>query len=120
MAQETQMTDKQDRTVRASERGVEATPDVLDQPEVETEIPQLYNVLLHNDDYTTTEFVVEVLVAVFHKSVEEAVGIMLSVHRKGVGTAGTYTYDIARTKAMRVREMAREREFPLLCTVEPA
>jgi ATP-dependent Clp protease adaptor protein ClpS len=111
---------RHDNIARASDAGTDATPDILDQPDVETEIPRLYNVLLHNDDYTTTEFVVEVLVVVFRKGVDEAVGIMLNVHRKGIGTAGTYSYDIAVTKAQRVREMAREREFPLLCTVEPA
>ena len=58
--------------------------------------------------------------SVFHKSLEDAVSIMMNVDRNGIGTAGTYTYDIATTKAHRVRQLAREREFPLRCTVEPA
>lgn len=102
-----------------------ATPDLLDRPESldrpETLVqePELYRVVLHNDDYTTQEFVVEVLVAVFRKTVMEAIAIMLDVHRRGRGAAGTYTYDIARTKAAEVHRRAREREFPLRCTVEP-
>ena len=80
--------------------------------------PPLYKVVLHNDDYTTMEFVVYVLVAVFHKPDEEAVRIMLQVHREGIGVAGVYTYEVAETKAAKVTSLARENEFPLLCTVE--
>jgi ATP-dependent Clp protease adaptor protein ClpS len=82
--------------------------------------PRMYQVVLHNDDYTTVDFVVEVLVVVFRRTVEDATLIMLDVHHRGRGVVGTYTYDIATTKANAVQEMAREREFPLRCTVEPA
>jgi len=82
--------------------------------------PEMFQVVLHNDDYTTTEFVVEVLMGVFHRTIVDATRIMLDVHRKGHGVVGTYTYDIASTKANTVRDMARRREFPLRCTVEPA
>ena len=82
--------------------------------------PDMFRVLLHNDDYTTMEFVVEVLMGVFHRTIVEATRIMLDVHQKGRGTVGTYTYDIAQTKVSTVREMARRREFPLRCTIEPA
>ncbi len=82
--------------------------------------PEMFQVVLHNDDYTTTEFVVEVLMGVFHRTVVDARRIMLDVHRKGQGIVGTYTYDIASTKAHTVRDMARRREFPLRCTIEPA
>lgn len=81
--------------------------------------PRLWKVLLHNDDYTTRDFVVEILQSVFRKSESEAVTIMLHVHRKGVGVAGVYPYDVAETKVATVRALARKREFPLLCTMEP-
>lgn len=81
--------------------------------------PRLWKVLLHNDDYTTRDFVVEILQNIFRKSEAEAVTIMLHVHRKGVGVAGVYPYDVAETKVEAVRSLARKREFPLLCTMEP-
>lgn len=80
--------------------------------------PDMFRVVLHNDDYTTQEFVVEVLVKVFRKSVVDATRIMLNVHRNGAGYVGNYTYDIAATKVRQVHQMAREREFPLKCTIE--
>ncbi len=81
--------------------------------------PPLYKVLLHNDDYTTMEFVVEVLRTIFHHDVERSTRIMLHVHQRGVGVAGTYPKDIAETKAEKVVSLARESGYPLLCTVEP-
>ncbi len=81
--------------------------------------PRLYKVLLHNDNYTTMEFVVIILMAVFHKSEAEAARIMLDVHHNGVGIAGVYQRDIAETKVQRVLELARQAEFPLMCTLEP-
>lgn len=81
--------------------------------------PRLYKVLLHNDDYTTMEFVVRVLVTVFHRTEGEAVEIMLHVHRKGVGVAGVYPREIAETRIDKVARLAREAEFPLRCTMEP-
>lgn len=80
--------------------------------------PSMYRVLLHNDDYTTMEFVVEILMGVFNKSVESATDIMLSVHRKGFGVCGLYTYDVAETKVETVSRLARENGFPLKCTME--
>ena len=82
--------------------------------------PARYAVLLHNDDYTTMEFVVEVLQRYFHKEGEEAMRVMLEVHRKGKGIAGIYTRDIAETKVTQVTEDARSRGFPLKCTLEEA
>jgi ATP-dependent Clp protease adaptor protein ClpS len=76
-------------------------------------------VLLHNDDYTTQEFVVWVLESVFRKPQAEAVAIMMSVHRSGMGVAGIYTHDVAETKLEATRRMAEEQEFPLLVTMEP-
>lgn len=81
--------------------------------------PRLWKILLHNDNYTTMDFVVLVLVSVFHKSEGEAIRIMLDVHRKGTGIVGTYTREIAETKVTRVSEMAQQAQFPLLCTMEP-
>lgn len=80
--------------------------------------PSLYRVVLHNDDYTTTDFVVEVLVTIFHKPAMEATRIMMDVHKKGRGQVGLYPYDIAATKVYQVKEMAKKREFPLKCTLE--
>jgi ATP-dependent Clp protease adaptor protein ClpS len=82
--------------------------------------PPLYKVLLHNDDYTTMEFVVYVLMSVFHHGETEATQIMLHVHRKGVGVAGTYTKEIAETRISRVHELAKEHDFPLRCSMEEA
>lgn len=81
--------------------------------------PPLYKVLLHNDHYTTMEFVVQVLQAVFHHNLERAMRIMLHVHERGVGVAGVYAMEIAETKAEKAMSMARAAEFPLLVTVEP-
>jgi len=81
--------------------------------------PVLWKVILHNDDYTTREFVVMVLCTVFRKSEAEAVRVMLDVHRRGTGVAGVYPFDVADTKVAQVRALAEESEFPLLCTLEP-
>ncbi|HOV63036.1 MAG TPA: ATP-dependent Clp protease adaptor ClpS [Spirochaetia bacterium] len=82
--------------------------------------PDMFVVILHNDHYTTMDFVVEVLRAVFHKPVIEATKIMMDVHKKGKGIVGTYSYDIARTKVAQVIQMARANQFPLRCTMEKA
>ena len=81
--------------------------------------PPLYKVLFHNDNYTTMEFVVAVLREVFHKSESDAVAIMLSVHRNGLGVAGVYTYEVAETKINKTHALAKEHEFPLKLTMEP-
>jgi ATP-dependent Clp protease adaptor protein ClpS len=82
------------------------------------EQPPLYKVLLHNDDYTTMEFVVWVLESVFNMPEEQAVQVMLNVHLRGTGVAGIYTYEIAQTKVERTTALAREHEYPLLATME--
>jgi ATP-dependent Clp protease adaptor protein ClpS len=82
--------------------------------------PPQYRVILLNDNYTTMEFVVQILMMVFHKNEEEANRIMLDVHRKGKGTVGVFSWDIAQTKASQVHSLAREYEYPLRCVVERA
>jgi ATP-dependent Clp protease adaptor protein ClpS len=92
--------------------------DVLVEPEIKLEKPKLFKVLLHNDDFTTMEFVIWVLEYVFMKDQPEAFAIMLKVHNEGVGIAGIYPYEIAKTKSEKTMNLARAREYPLLCTVE--
>ena len=81
--------------------------------------PTLWKVILHNDDYTTQDFVVWVLKEVFRKAEGEAVRIMLDVHQRGKGVAGIYPFDVADTKIAQVKDLAERNEFPLLCTLEP-
>ena len=81
--------------------------------------PPLFKVLFHNDNYTTMEFVVWVLQAVFHKSESDSQMIMLNVHRNGVGVAGVYTKEVAETKVQRTHQLAKEHEFPLKLSIEP-
>ncbi|MBU1669413.1 ATP-dependent Clp protease adaptor ClpS [bacterium] len=97
-------------------------------PRIEEEIeadlaiaePEKYKVLLHNDDYTTIDFVVDILMAVFHKNETEAERIMMDVHKKGRAVCGVYTYEIAQTKVYQVKELAKSNGFPLLATMEEA
>jgi ATP-dependent Clp protease adaptor protein ClpS len=92
---------------------------VEEQTERKVRRPRLYKVVFHNDDYTTMEFVVAVLVHVFHHSETSATAIMLSIHRTGVGVAGIYTYEIAETKVAQTMELAKEADHPLQVTLEP-
>jgi ATP-dependent Clp protease adaptor protein ClpS len=80
--------------------------------------PPLYKVLLHNDDYTSMEFVVFILRTVFDRTESDALTIMLNVHRQGIGIAGLYTLEIAEMKTAKVARLAEANEFPLLCTFE--
>ncbi|MDY0162982.1 ATP-dependent Clp protease adapter ClpS [Desulfobotulus sp.] len=80
--------------------------------------PPLYKVLLHNDDYTTMDFVVEVLISIFHKTLEDATQIMLNVHRSGIGLCGVYPYEIAESKVDAVTLHARAHGFPLKASME--
>ncbi len=102
-------------------RKVDPDSEVLTESQTEKKLqkPPLFKVLLHNDNYTTREFVVAVLKEVFHKSDTDAVQIMLHVHYNGVGVAGVYTYDVAQTKIKTVEKLARENEFPLRLSLEP-
>ncbi|MBF0336812.1 MAG: ATP-dependent Clp protease adapter ClpS [Nitrospirae bacterium] len=84
----------------------------------ELRTPTMYKVFILNDDYTTMEFVVNVLETIFHKTSAEATQLMLQIHRSGSGLCGIYTRDIAETKVAAVHEMAKNNEFPLKCVME--
>ena len=81
--------------------------------------PRKHKVVLHNDDYTPMEFVVEVLESLFNRSSAEATRIMLTVHRSGIGVAGVFSSEVAEAKAVKTVRYARESGYPLLCTTEP-
>ncbi len=98
--------------------GPETENHVVTRVEDQIREPSMYKVLLLNDDYTSMEFVVEILINVFHKSIEDATAVMLKVHRLGVGLCGVYTQDVAETKIEQVHAMAREKDFPLRCIME--
>jgi ATP-dependent Clp protease adaptor protein ClpS len=83
------------------------------------ELPKKYKVLLHNDDYSTMEFVIFILQHVFHKTSVEAEQIMLAVHNQGVGTCGIYTFEIAESKSNKVTQLAKNNGQPLKCSIEP-
>jgi len=91
---------------------------ILTEKKQRLKTPSLYKVILHNDDYTSMEFVVLILEKVFHKSTAEATRIMLDVHQQGIGVAGIYTREVAETKVITVNSLARRNEYPLKCTME--
>jgi len=97
---------------------IEEGGEVLVEKKTKLEKPKLFKVILHNDDFTTMEFVVFVLQYVFNRSESEAFSVMLKVHNEGLGVAGIYPYDIANMKSEKATNLARAREYPLLCTVE--
>ena len=98
---------------------IEHDEDVLLAPEEpKLEIPSMYNVVMFNDDFTPMEFVVEVLETFFNKDREAATRVMLTVHTMGKAVCGSYTRDIAETKAAQVNQYARESQHPLLCEIE--
>lgn len=94
------------------------TPTPVRQRKQQLPPPRRYGVFLHNDDYTTMDFVVDILRGIFNLPEDEAVRIMLQIHRQGRGLCGIYQRDIAETKCMQVEKRAREAGFPLLATVE--
>ena len=95
-------------------------PRIKDKIEIIEEItaPPMYRVILHNDDYTSMEFVVMVLSDIFHKSEGEAVALMMMIHQKGKAICGVYSHEIARTKVAQIRVLAKIEEFPLLASIE--
>ncbi|MBE9502664.1 MAG: ATP-dependent Clp protease adaptor ClpS [Proteobacteria bacterium] len=101
-----------------SKRESSGEPDASSKEEIKKRSPKLFNVYMHNDNYTTMEFVVHALESVFHKSLTDANSIMLRIHVKGMGKCGTYPLEIAETKVNKVHSMARKEEFPLRCSIE--
>jgi ATP-dependent Clp protease adaptor protein ClpS len=93
--------------------------EVLERTNQETKKPELYKVVLLNDDYTTMEFVVQVLESIFHKQPAEAFRIMMMVHTQGKGLCGVYPHEVAETKVQAVLDAAREHGFPLRAAMEP-
>ncbi len=91
---------------------------VITEPKTRTKTPPLYRVILVNDDYTPMEFVIHVLQKFFLKDLSEATKIMLSVHQKGYGICGTFTFEIAETKTYQVNQYSRENRHPLKCVME--
>jgi ATP-dependent Clp protease adaptor protein ClpS len=94
--------------------------EVLEKTRPRTRQPTLFNVLLHNDDYTTMQFVVDVLETIFHKSPAEAFRVMMHVHTRGKGLCGAYPYEVAETKVSQVHDHARAQGFPLRASMEEA
>ena len=101
-----------------SKRRRDEDGDVQTRTKPKLKIPRKYKVLIHNDDYTTMEFVVWVLTSVFHHTSAGATRVMLHVHQTGIGVAGTYTRDVAETRVDQVLNLARENGHPLQCTME--
>jgi len=101
------------------ESDLERGGEVLEKTRRKTDKPKLYKVLLHNDDYTTMEFVVVVLESIFGKSPAEAYRVMMNVHTSDVGIAGIYSYEVAETKVALTHETAKEAGHPLRCSMEP-
>jgi ATP-dependent Clp protease adaptor protein ClpS len=102
-----------------SEIGHEFESDIITEQSIDAKEPKSYHVVLYNDNYTTMEFVVHVLEIIFHHPSNIAENIMRDVHQKGKGVAGIYTRDIAETKALQTRALAKEHNFPLKCVAEP-
>lgn len=93
--------------------------EVVSETKEKTKKPPMYKVLLHNDDYTTMEFVVSILITVYHHNESSAFKIMMHVHTNGIGVAGVYTREVAETKVAQTTALARKNEFPLEASIEP-
>lgn len=112
------LSDDKKPPARPRREGERQTGLVLDE-RTRTKKPPMYKVLLHNDDYTTREFVVWVLQTVFHKNESAAVAIMSHVHNHGIGVAGIYTFEVAETKMTKTMHLAKAQQFPLQVSMEP-
>lgn len=99
---------------------METSSNIKERQNVKLQEPRKYNVILHNDDFTTMEFVVKILTTIFLRSEAEAQMLMLKVHKEGQAVAGTYSLDLAQSKAHKATSLARKEGFPLRLTVELA
>ena len=97
----------------------DSEPGVAVSEELKVQVPKMYKVLLHNDDYTTMEFVIHILQKFFRKSYDEAHSIMLKVHHDGLGICGIYTHEVAESKSSKVNKYSRNKGHPLKSTIEP-
>ncbi len=93
--------------------------EVLEKTRQKTDKPKLYKVLIHNDDYTAMDFVVDILEMIFNKSPAEAYRVMMNVHTGGIGVAGVYPYEVAETKVAMTHDTANDAGHPLRCSMEP-
>ena len=96
---------------------IDVKPDTIAKPKIER--PRLYKVILINDDYTPREFVIAVLMAVFHMSEDQAYRVMMTAHQRGVCVIAVYTRDVAETKAKEATELGKSKGYPLFFTTEP-
>ena len=112
------MTDKREDDENNNDGGLSGA--VLSRSQVATKRPSMYKVILHNDNYTPMEFVVDILQSVFKKNHVEAHEIMLAVQQKGIGICGIFPYEVAETKVAQVSDAARDAQHPLKCTLERA
>lgn len=94
-------------------------PGIAVADDTKLEPPKMYRVLLHNDDYTTTEFVIHVLMKFFAKSYDEATAVMWKVHHDGIGLCGIFTYEVAESKSAKVNRYSRGKGHPLKSSIEP-
>ncbi len=94
-------------------------PGIAVADETKVEEPKMYKVMLHNDDYTTMEFVIHVLMKFFNKNYDDAHGVMLKVHHEGVGLCGIYTFEVAESKSAKVNKYSRGKGHPLKSSIEP-
>ena len=94
-------------------------PGIAIADETKLEPPKMYKILIHNDDYTTMEFVIHVLMKFFNKNYDESHGIMLKVHHDGIGLCGIFTYEVAESKSAKVNRYSRGKGHPLKSSIEP-
>lgn len=91
---------------------------VIEAEKLDLKEPSRYKVMLFNDDYTTMDFVVMVLMVIFHRSLADAQNIMMSVHKSGKAVCGVYAFEIAETKVAQVKALSEQHNFPLRCDIE--
>ncbi|MCP3967896.1 MAG: ATP-dependent Clp protease adapter ClpS [Lentisphaerae bacterium] len=91
---------------------------VIEAQKLDVQEPSRYKVVLLNDDYTTMDFVIMVLMVIFHRTLDEAQNIMISVHKSGKAVCGIYAFEVAETKVAQVKSLAGQHKFPLRCAME--